>query len=177
MCSELSEILCNTHTCYLHFFGTKSTIIIIRPMCDVSRFSWTWHKVRQWGVQCSAKGMAFWSSTSAVWHHACPIADHVLVFWGLSPFNYGILPCAQKNHHRWASQHTTYCIWWWSSPTCYSPSSYSMDLLDKLWLVQQSGACAAFQTWGSLLVFTSLGQDMVVDDKPCQHINARTHSV
>ena len=136
-------------------------------------------RFRQWGIECSAKVLAFWISTSAIRHHARPIRDHALVFWGLSPSTYSMVYAVKLTYFHifpiWlelteeslcteesqslsiSTYHTLYLAMEQRHITF--PAFYSMALLDWLWLMQQSRACAAFQTrsfiWVILLVFTS----------------------
>ena len=190
MHSALSEIQCYIHTYYLQgvffvcFFRRLNLLLSLSGPCMMYRM--LCHvlaehgiRFRQWGIECSAKVLALWISTLAIQHHACPITDHALVFWGLSPSTYSmvytfkltyfhIFPiwrgfteeslCIEKSQSLSISTyHTLYLAM--EQPHITFLASYSMALLHWLWLMQQSQACAAFQTrsstWVILLVFTS----------------------
>ena len=137
----------------------------------MSRFSWTRHK-----VQAVRHRMHFhfgrpaphlpnrWSCASFVravpirlWHMVYTVKltnIHIFPIWlDLAD----CLVCTEELPSlNISTYHMMYLEMGWLHRI--SPASCSIALLDSLWLMQQSGECAAFQIWssagGSLLVFT-----------------------
>ena len=89
MYSALSEIQCYIQTYYLQFVVVVVVVVVVvfrrlnlpwslSGPCMMHRMLFHFlveHGIRfkQWGIECSAKVLALWTSTLAIQHHAYPI--------------------------------------------------------------------------------------------------------